>query len=87
MKKQAKQYRAYWLTDEGETYNLKYVTTDKPQNVLFNLICVMLVTNANIFDDAGKPDNIRKWIQTGTCSREHYFAEINGQVLGVMETK
>lgn len=87
MGKQAKQYRAYWLTDEGETYNLEYVTTDKPQNALFNIICGMLATSANIFDAAGKPGNIRKWIQAGTSNREHYFAEINGQVLGVMETK
>ena len=31
------------------------------------------------------PDKIASWIKTGKTDREHYFADINGQVLSVIE--
>lgn len=79
-----KEYILVWLDDEGNTHNLGTVTTNKPKDVLFNKISEF-IAGASFFYDKNKPDNVRKWIETGKTSREHYFAECNGNVLSIME--
>lgn len=79
-----KTYLLLWLDDEGNTHKLGTVTTNKPKDVLFDRLCEF-IAGTTFFSNKNKPNNIRKWIETGKTSREHYFAESNGNVLSIME--
>ena len=73
-----------WLSDDGTQMKLGTVITSAPKELLFNEICKMIMIAPNIFKIDGN-QNIRKLIQTGSSPREHHFAEINGNVLSIME--
>ena len=84
MAKINKEYVLMWLTDDGTQFWLGTVISNNPKEVLFNEICRMMIVASTYFQIA-ENINIRKLIKTGTTSREHHFAEINGNILSIME--
>lgn len=80
-----KEYKCTWIDETGDFHVLGYKTTDNPKMFLFDVICKAIVCWREIFKTDGMPDKIASWIKTGKTDREHYFADINGQVLSVIE--
>lgn len=81
-----KEYLLTWLAEDGSQTFLGTVFTGNPKDALFNEICRMIVVAPNHFKvDSDSDTNIRKLIKSGNSKREHYFAEINNQVLSIME--
>lgn len=80
-----KEYKCTWIDENGDFHVLGYKTTDNPKMFLFDVICKAIVCWGAIFKTDGMPDKIARWIKTGETDREHYFADINGQVLSVTE--
>lgn len=81
-----KEFILKWLAEDGSQIFLGTILTCNPKDALFNEICRMLVIAPNHFKiDDNRAVNIRKLIKTGESQREHYFAEINNQVLSIME--
>lgn len=81
-----KEYMLTWLAEDGSQTFMGTILTRNPKDALFNEICCMLVLAPNHFQiDDNRAANIRKLIKTGESLREHYFAEINNQVLSIME--
>lgn len=81
-----KTYQLTWLAEDGSQTFLGTVFTGNPKDALFNEICRMIVIAPNHFKvDDKSATNIRKLIKTGDSQREHYFAEVNNQVLSIME--
>lgn len=81
---QVKEYSLVWLADDGTQFRLGTVISNNPKEVLFNEICRMMVVASCCFQST-EGINIRKLIKTGNSRREHYFAEINNNVLSIME--
>lgn len=81
---QVKEYSLVWLADDGTQFRLGTIISNNPKEVLFNEICRMMIVASNYFQMA-ENINIRKLIKTGNSRREHYFAEINNNVLSIME--
>lgn len=79
-----KEYMLMWLSEDGSQMFLGTVFTSNPKDALFNEICRMIVVAPNYYKTEENA-NIRKLIKAGDSRREHYFAEINGQVLSIME--
>ena len=78
-------YKCSWLQEDGTIFNLGERETNNPKMFLFDKICGLIATSANIFPADNKPENIYKWIQTGKTAREHYFAIIGEQSISVIE--
>ena len=80
-----KEYKCTWIDETGYFHVLDYKTTDNPKKILFDVICKAIIHwRANFKTDA-KAAKSASWIKTGKTDREHYFADINGQVLSVIE--
>ena len=80
-----KEYKCTWIDETGDFHVLGYKTTDNPKMFLFDEICKAIVLWGAIFKTDGMPNKIVTCIKTGKTDREHYFADINGQVLSVIE--
>ena len=80
-----KEYKCTWIDETVDFHVLDYKTTDNPKMFLFDVICKAIVYWRAIFKTDGMPDKIASWIKTGKTDREHYFADINGQVISVIE--
>ena len=80
-----KEYKCTWIDEDGTILALAYKTTDNPIHFLFDEICKALILLNGILDTDGMPSEIINWIKTGKTAREYYFADINGQVISVME--
>lgn len=84
--KQAKAFSLSWIADDGEIIRLGTVISNNPKEALFNCICSMLVLAPYCFKTSSmKECNMKKIIKTGRSKREHYFAEINDQVISILE--
>lgn len=79
-----KKYKLVWTDEDGGFHNLGIIETNNPQNVLFNKTCEMICSYSKFYDPK-KSDNVRKWIEKGHASREHYFVECNDNILSIME--
>lgn len=80
------EFMLMWLSEDGSQMYLRSIFTNNPKDALFNEICRMIVVATNLFKVNDNQDgNIRKPVKTGNSQREHYFAEINDQVLSIME--
>ena len=88
-KSAAKKYIILWLADDGTQMNLGSVITADPKDALFNEVCRMLVVAPYYFSTTNLEENsIRKLIKVSPCrQREHFYAEINGQILSIMEAR
>lgn len=88
-KSAAKRYIILWLADDGTQMNLGSVITANPKDALFNEVCRMMVVAPYHFSTTNPEENsIRKLIKVSLCSqREHFYVEINGQVLSMMEAR
>ncbi len=75
-----------WLDECGEVMYLHSVTTTSPQDALFNILCGMLVTAATFFQSKERSENqIRKLVKQIRDYPAHYCAELNGQVISLIE--
>lgn len=84
--KPGKSYRVMWLDNSGEVMYLPTVVTNNPSETLFNLLCGMMVTAATFFHSGNRSEQqIRKLIKKLRDFPEHHCAEINGQVLSLIE--
>lgn len=88
-KSAAKKYIILWLADDGTQINLGSVTTANPKDALFNEVCRMMVVAPFHFSTTeADENNIRKLIKESPRSqREHFYAQVKGQVLSMMEAE
>lgn len=83
---QAKTFSLSWIADDGEITRLGTVISNNPKEALFNCICSMLILAPYHFKASSMKDcNLKKLIKTGRSKREHHFAEINDQVISILE--
>lgn len=81
-----KDYFVLWLDDEGEQHYIDRITTHDPRQSLFVETCKMIIRLPSRFHPIDKTeDHIPSLIRKGSSSREHWFIEMNGQMLSVIE--
>lgn len=86
MEKEIKRYSLTWIAEDGEFTHLGTVLSNNPKESLFNCICSMIVIAPYHFKSNSMQDcNLKKIIKTGRSRREHHFAEINNQVISILE--